>query len=319
MADLPTLQQLRYLVSLAETLSFTRAAQACNVGQSTLSAGVRELEGTLGVRLFTRSRRQVALTPQGQAALRRAQDLLAGAGDLVALAQLAAQPMRGQLRLGIIPTIAPFQLPRILPALDRRYPQLQISIREDLTDSLIERLNSRRLDMALIALPHGTKGLLARPLFDEELRLVGRRGDPFLRPPVRLNAKLAERLLLLEQGHCLREHSLQACKRRHAGPEGLEASSLLTLVQMAEHGLGLALLPQMALEAGLLRGTRLSSHAVAKPAPKRSIALVTRAATPQREAFDKVAAVIRECQSWMSSTGTERPTSARPQERSAEH
>lgn len=291
MPALPSLQQLRYLVALAETLNFTRAAEACRVSQSTLSAGMQELERTLGAKLLSRGRRGVALTPQGKAVLRRAQELLAGAEDLVEQAQLADQPMRGRLSLGVIPTIAPFQLPRLLPAFAQRFPELQLAIREDLTANLLERVKARRLDLALIALPYETKGLLVRPLFDEELWLVGRRGDPGLKA-ARPGARLAERLLLLEEGHCLREHSLRACGRKEgAGREGLEASSLLTLLKMAESGLGLALLPRMAVDAGLLQGSRLDARRL-RPAPTRGIALVTRASTPHSAAFEKVAEAI---------------------------
>jgi LysR family hydrogen peroxide-inducible transcriptional activator len=310
MPNLPTLQQLRYLVSLAETLNFTRAAEACHVGQSTLSAGIQDLEGTLGVRLFLRGRRQVAITPQGQAALTRARDLLSGAADLTELVKLADHPMQGRLNLGTIPTLAPFQLPRILPALRRRYPGLSLSLREDLTGSLLGRLRDRRLDLALIALPHDTRGLLVRELFDEELWLVGRRGDALLkeRRP-RLDANAADRLILLEEGHCLREHSLRACGRgESSNGEGLEAASLLTLVQMVESGLGLALLPRMAVEAGLLRGTHLEGHPLAPPAPVRTIALVTRPSTPHATAFQKIGDIIVQCQSalFRAKTGRQR-------------
>ncbi len=281
MANLPSLRQLRYFVALAEQLNFTRAAQTCFVSQSTLSAGLRELEQMLGARLVERDRQSVLLTPLGEQMLPRARSLLTAAEDLVQLAAGATEPMTGILRLGIIPTIAPFLLPQLVPGLRAQYPKLKLALREDLTANLLSRLNSGQLDFALIALPYDTQGLLIRTLFEDEFLLVAPADDPLLaNESLRMSPALSERLLLLEEGHCLRQQTLLACEREtHANPNGLEATSLLTLVQMVESGLGLALIPAMAVRAGLLTQTHLSAGRLAAPAPARTIVLAARRST----------------------------------------
>ena len=278
MSALPSLKQLKYLVALAEHLNFTRAAEACFVTQSTLSAGLKELETLLGAQLVERDRQSVALTPLGAEVVARAKTLIAEAEDLVELAAGSGEPMGGTLRLGVIPTIAPFLLPRVLPELRSRYPKLKLLLREDLTANLLSRLEAAELDFALIALPYDTRGLLERPLFDDELWLAGREGDPALKGKrLTVTAPVAERLLLLEEGHCLREHTLAACTRSATpNASGIEATSLLTLVQMVESGIGLALVPEIALKSGLLQRTGLVARPLAPPAPRRTLALVAR-------------------------------------------
>jgi len=293
---LPSLRQLRYLVALSETRNFTRAAEACFVTQSTLSAGLKELESTLGAQLVERDRQSVRMTPAGDAVVERARRLLAGAEDLVEAAATGAKPMTGMLRLGAIPTIAPFLLPSLLPIVRKRHPALRLALREDLTAKLLLRLEDGELDFALIALPFETEGLLVRPLFDDELWLVAPEGDPQLAAKkITISQRMAERLLILEEGHCLREHTLQACGRAPvATREGLEATSLLTLVQMVESGLGLALVPEIAVQAGLLASSRLVARPLASPAPKRTVALVARRSTARLLEFSALADLIVE-------------------------
>ena len=296
MRALPSLRQLRYLVALSESRNFTRAAESCFVTQSTLSAGLKELESALGARLVERDRQSVRMTPVGDAIVERSRGLLAGAQDLVEAAAAGAKPMTGLLRLGAIPTIAPFVLPSLLPLARQRYPALQLALREDLTAKLLLRLEDGELDFALIALPFDTEGLLVRPLFDDELWLVAPEGDPQLGPKkITISPRMAERLLILEEGHCLREHTLQACGRAQvASAQGLEATSLLTLVQMVESGLGLALVPEIAIQAGLLTSSRLVARPLAFPAPKRTIALVARPSTARSLEFSAFADLIVE-------------------------
>jgi len=278
MAALPSLRQLAYLVALAEHLNFTRAAAACFVTQSTLSAGLKELEATLGAALVERDRQTMLMTPLGMEVVERARGLLAAAGDLAALAAASAEPMSGTLRLGAIPTIAPFLLPRILPGLRTKYPKLKLLLREDLSANLLQRLASGQLDFALLALPYDTADMQVRQLFEDEFWLVGREDDPALKSRrASVTAPAAEKLVLLEEGHCLRQHTLAACTRAESSnPSGVEATSLLTLVQMVESGLGLALVPEMALGSGMLNGTRLLARPLTPPAPKRTIALLAR-------------------------------------------
>jgi LysR family hydrogen peroxide-inducible transcriptional activator len=294
MAALPSLRQLRYFVAIAQELNFTRAAEVCFVGQSTLSAGLKELEDGLGVRLVERDRQNVAITPIGLEILERAKTILASSQDLVEYADAAGKPMSGTIRLGVIPTIAPFLLPNVLPDIREHYPNLKIALREDLTANLLARLVDHQLDFALIALPYDTTGLLVKELFVDEFWVVARADDPALKgKEIHLPAKMAERLLLLEEGHCLRDHTMQACKRSDIrNAEGMEATSLLTLLQMVESGMGIALLPEMAVKGGLLNGTTLLARPLSPPAPKRIIALVARASTAHLEEFQALAQSI---------------------------
>jgi LysR family transcriptional regulator, hydrogen peroxide-inducible genes activator len=284
MPALPSLRQLAYLVALAQHLNFTRAAAACFVTQSTLSAGLKELEAILGASLVERDRQTVLMTPLGMEVVERARQLLAAAEDLAALAAAAADPMSGTLRLGAIPTVAPFLLPRILPGLHAKYPKLKLLLREDVSANLLQRLASGQLDFALLALPYDTGDMQVRPLFDDEFWLVGRDDDPVLKSKrAKVGAPAAEKLVLLEEGHCLREHTLAACTRTDANNlSGVEATSLLTLVQMVESGIGLALVPELALNSGLLKGTRLVARPLTSPAPRRTIALLARRSSARK-------------------------------------
>ncbi len=296
MAYLPSLRQLQYLSALADHLNFTQAAQACFVGQSTLSAGLKELETMLGVQLVERDRQNVALTDIGHEVLARARQLLTQAADLVACAAQAAQPMSGSLRLGVIPTIAPFVLPQMMPLLRQRFPDLKVSLREDLTAHLIERLMRHDIDIALIALPYELPAVRSRVLYADEFWLVANDGDPALKGrTITATGGWTDRLLLLEEGHCLREHSLRACGRAEvASSDGLEATSLLTLLQMVESGLGLALLPEMAIKSGILNHSSLVGRPLAAPAPRRQVALVTRNSFARIEVFDAISNLLVE-------------------------
>lgn len=294
-----TLRQLEYAVALADELNFTQAARRCHATQSSLSAGLKELERVLGAALFERDRTAVALTPAGVEFVARARGILAACDDLAEQAASAGAPMQGLLRLGAIPTVAPFVLPTLLPKLRRAHPKLALALREDLTQHLLTKLRAGSLDAALIALPYDTSGLLVRKLYDDALVIVGRDDDPSLRgAKVTVTSSLEGRLLLLEEGHCLREHSLAACRdaeraARERSP-GLEATSLLTLVEMVSFGLGVALLPAMAVARGVLKGTGLAHRPVVR-GPKRTIALVARASTARRVEFDALAELLEGC------------------------
>ncbi len=294
MAALPSLRQLRYLVTLADTLNFTRAAELCFVSQSTLSAGLKELESILGVQLVERDRQSVALTHAGAIVVARGRDLLSAAEDLAEIAANSSAPMEGPLRLGIIPTVAPFLLPSLMPAIRQRYPKLRLSLREDLTEHLLERLKNRTLDLAVIALPYETEGLITQALFIDEFWLAALPDDPAIAgKKVNLPARVTERLLLLEEGHCLREHTLQACHRQElANAEGLEATSLLTLVQMVESGLGVALVPEMAVRSGILSHLDTIARPLESPTPSRTIALVARPSSPHIREFEILGKII---------------------------
>jgi len=282
MPTLPSLRQLGYLVELADRLHFGAAAEAQFVTQSTLSAGIKELENGLGVQLVERSKRSVRLTAMGEDIVARARALLAGAADLAETARAAAAPLTGPLRFGAIPTIAPFLLPDVLPPLRRAHPGLKLYLREDLTDRLIERLRSGSLDIALIALPFDTGDLNVHELFRDEFWFVARKDDPAAKQKeIAIRRLDPGDVLLLEEGHCLRDHAIAACRpRRGAWETRVEATSLYTLIQMVEGGLGVTLLPEITLKAGLLKGTRLIARPFASPAPARTLALVTRRTSP---------------------------------------
>jgi LysR family hydrogen peroxide-inducible transcriptional activator len=296
MPTLPTLRQLAYLVELSERLNFRVAAEAQFVTQSTLSAGIKELETLLGVQLVERDKRHVRLTTVGEDVAARGRELLAAATDLAEAARSATGPLSGPLRLGAIPTIAPYLLPSVLPALRRAYAELKLYLREDLTERLLARLRASRLDVALIALPYDTGDLYVRELFKDEFSFVARQADPAVRAKdVALRRIDAGDMLVLEEGHCLRDHVIAACgPRRGAWESRIEATSLTTLIQMVEGGLGVTLLPRITLDAGILKGTRLVARPFSSRAPSRMLALVARRTSPRLRDADLLAEFLIE-------------------------
>ncbi|PJI43829.1 hydrogen peroxide-inducible genes activator [Ferrovibrio sp.] len=287
MLSSPSLRQWQYLVSLAENRHFGRAAEACFVTQSTLSAGIQELETQLGAALVDRTKRKVVLTPLGEDLAGRARELLARAEDMVLAARAASVPLSGPLRLGVIPTISPFLLPRVLPSLRKRFPDLRLFLREDLTARLVEQLQAGKLDLLLIALPYDGGALDTMTLFDDDF-LVACREDHQLarRNSVKLDDLSEAPLLLLEDGHCLRDHALAAC-RLPPSPrrDGFAATSLHTLVQMVDSGLGVTLLPRLALDAGILRGTDVTTRPLQDGDAARHIGLAWRRGTQRAKEF----------------------------------
>lgn len=295
-ASLPSLRNLRYLVALSERLNFTQAAERCFVTQSTLSAGIKELEESLGVQLVERDRQRVLMTDVGNEIVRRAREILGGAQELVEVARAHADPLGGSLALGVIPTIAPFLLPRVLPAVREALPNLRLALREDLTATLLEAVRAGTLDAALIALPYRTDELAVVTLFDEELWLVARPGDPAATDAdLTVKSLDRDRLLLLAEGHCLREQTLAACDMTppRRTDERFEATSLLTLIQMIDQGWGIGLVPEMSMKTGVLQRTELVARPLPPPAPTRTIALVARASSPRRPALDGIGESIR--------------------------
>jgi len=292
---LPSLRQLSYLIAVSESLNFTQAASVCHVTQSTLSGGIQELERLLDATLVERDRHAVRMTPVGDAVVERARSLLSMANDLVEHAAQVGRPMTGLLRLGAIPTIAPYLLPPLLRISRERHPSLRIALREDQTARLLQQVRAGDLDFALIALPYETDELKLAPLFDEELWLIALAGDAAARlARPRVDQLDPERMLLMEDGHCLRTHTLTGCGLgERANPGGLEASSVSTLVQMVEEGLGFGLLPEMAIRSGALNQTTVMARPIAAPAPKRTIAMVARPSTARGVEFDAIADIAR--------------------------
>ena len=288
MINPPSLQQLRYLIAIAETRHFGRAAEACFVTQSTLSAGLQELEARLGAPLVERRKRGAMLTPLGAQVVERARHILSEAEALVDLARAAREPLSGPLKLGVIPTISPYLLPRILPALRRRRSGLRLFLTEDLTARLSEKLEAGELDVLLLALPYDLPGMETVTLFDDPFLFACQRDHELAQvktlPPDRLNA---EPLLLLQDGHCLRDHALAACSlMNRRGGQPFQATSLPTLIQMVDNGIGTTLLPAMAVAGGALKGTQIVTRPVAgAPTPSRGIGLAWRKGSPRREEF----------------------------------
>ena len=293
MAALPSLRQLSYLVTLSETLHFTEAARRSFVTQSTLSGGIMELERLLGGVLVERDRQNVRLTPLGEEVVRRARFLLADAQDLMRLSREMSEPFTGELHLGVIPTIAPFVLAPLLQVVQQNMPKLQLFLHEAQSETAVERLEHGTLDMVLLALPFNTRSLLTKELRTETLWLVYHKSDNRANQAKTLDDLDLSRLLLLEEGHCLREHTLSACPMGDRKSESfLTASSLPTLIQMVQAKLGFTLLPEISIQSGILNG---QSQLVAKPvqnAPERTLALLTRKSTPLQAEFDQLGELL---------------------------
>jgi LysR family transcriptional regulator, hydrogen peroxide-inducible genes activator len=293
---LPTLKQLQYLVALHDHGHFGRAADASFVTQSTLSAGIRELETLIGVVLVERTRRVVRFTPLGERIVAKARRVLREADELGEMARAAGKPLAGELRMGVIPTIAPFLLPRLLPALRRDWPDLKLYLREETSAAACESLSRGAVDCVLLALPYGCGDVEAETLFPDALHLAFPAGEA-PSGPATPDIIDAERLLLLEDGHCLKDHALSACNRPDLrAHSAMLGTSLHTLVQMVENGLGVTMLPAMALDAGILEGTGIETRPLAADHPARDIALVWRRISPRVKEFKMLADTLRRAQ-----------------------
>ncbi|SJZ79191.1 LysR family transcriptional regulator, hydrogen peroxide-inducible genes activator [Enhydrobacter aerosaccus] len=297
MRPLPSFRQLSYLVAVVDLCHFGKAADACGVTQSTLSAGIRELEEVLGAPLLERTKRQVIATPLGRDMAARARELLKAAEDMVDAARSSKDTMAGPLRLGVIPTIGPFVLPHAMPRLRKAFPRLRLFLREEQTAPLLAKLRAGELDAVLLALPYAVgDDLEAIDIADDPFSAVyppGRAEPPG--KPVRPGDIAFENLLLLEDGHCLRDQALAACHLEGARRnEEFQGTSLHTLVQMVAAGLGITLLPQMAIDAGILRGTKLETRPLAGKPSSRRIGLAWRRRSARKETFRTLAAALKD-------------------------
>lgn len=255
----PTLRQLSFLKALAEHRNFSRAAESQFVTQSTLSAGIMELETLLGAALVERTKRMVRITPLGAKVVARAEAILTQTDDLVDLVKGAAEPLAGEVRLGAIPTIGPFLLPRAIAKLRRDHPALKLFLHEGQTKTVLGMLAGGELDVVLIAFPYPVKNAEVEILSDDPFSLICPEGHPFAgRTAITTKELIGEDLLLLEEGHCLRDHALSVCNLPGlTRPDEFRATSLETLVLMVEGGLGLTLVPKIAIDAGLLKGKKV--------------------------------------------------------------
>ncbi len=293
---LPTLKQLQYLVALKDHGHFGRAADACFVTQSTLSAGLRELESLIGVTLVERTRRVVRFTPLGLRIADKARRILREAEELSDMARAAGKPLSGELRMGVIPTIAPFLLPALLPKLRREWPDLKLYLREEPSQAACDSLHRGGLDCVLLALPYGCGEVDTVELFEDHLFVAFPADDPAAKRkgPIAASAIDETQLLLLEDGHCLKEHALAACNRPELRAEAaMLGTSLHTLVQMVDNGLGLTMVPEMALDAGLLEGTGVIARPLDAQHAARRIALIWRKASPREKEFRLLADALK--------------------------
>ncbi|OJU88615.1 MAG: LysR family transcriptional regulator, partial [Shinella sp. 65-6] len=288
-----SMKHLRYFDALARIGHFGRAAESCSISQPALSVQIRELEDLIGAPLVERGGRQIRLTGLGEEFAGRTRAILRAVDELEDLGRAAHGPLAGRLRLGVIPTVAPYLLPDVIKALTRLYPGLDPRPREAITQRLIEDLAEARLDVAIVALPISEPALEEIPLFEEEFVLVRPLEDAG--KPVPASERLHEmRLLLLEEGHCFRDQALSVCNITAAATRDLmEGSSLSTLVQMVGAGIGVTLIPQMAVDTEI-RSSAVCVSRLAEPRPTRTIGMVWRKTNPLAAQFAQVAEIVRQ-------------------------
>ncbi len=286
MSKLPTTKQLRYFVALEQYKHFGKAAKACFVSQPAFSTAIRELESTLNVQLVDRTNKNVTITSIGKDIAVQARLVLRDLEGLVDIARENQEPLSGQLKLGIIPTIAPFLLPKILPKLRKTYPDLQLYLHEDITDRIYERLMEGDLDVILIAIPYDLRSVESMSLYKDPFYLACRKDTGLVDAGHYAIEQLpAESILLLEDGHCLRDHALAACKIRNMNKVShVTASSLLTLIQMVDADLGITFLPGMAQGSAMLKNTQIKIYPM-RAGSYREIGLVWRKGTMRSKEF----------------------------------
>jgi LysR family transcriptional regulator, hydrogen peroxide-inducible genes activator len=291
-----TLQELKYLVALADHGHFGRAAEACFITQSTLSTQIKKLEDFLGVTLFDRSLKRVTPTPIGREILQAARNIVEESERIRELARHAQEPMARTLRLGVIPTLGPYYLPHALTLVHKKHPGLRLLLREEMTPQILEHLADGKLDAGLLALPVADDSLRVEPLFYEPFFAALPAGHPLAkRDGLKVADIMGEKLLLLDEGHCLRDQALDVCGTGSRGREEVRATSLETLRQMVGMGLGLTLLPALSVDAA----PRVSKKAVVirafkNPAPGRTIGLVWRKRAPFPETFERLAQTLKD-------------------------
>lgn len=287
-----TLRQLRYFEAVARLSHFGQAADACAVSQPALSVQIKELEETLGAKLFERGARQVRLTRFGEEFAGRVQQILRSVDELGELARASQDRLVGRLRIGVIPTVAPYLLPRVVETLARDHPEIDLRLRETVTPKLLQELKEGALDIAIVALPISEPAFTEVPLFEEQFVLVRPEADAD--QPVPVPDRLREmRLLLLEEGHCFRDQALSFCSISASAPrELLDGSSLSTLVQMVGAGIGVTLIPDMAVPVET-RSANVSVARFPEPQPKRQIGMIWRRSNPLTKQLSQVAEAVQ--------------------------
>lgn len=291
-----TLKQLRYFTTLADTLHFGRAAGRCHVTQPALSMQIRDLETALGVTLVERAQHGLILTPEGEEVARRAREVLLQVNDLAEWTRHRAVVLAGRLRLGVIPSIGPYLLPRVLPELHTAYPELELTLRESQTHHLVEDLVAGRLDLLILALPVDGVGIETMALFDDVFTLAVHPAHPLARrESVHQGELVAERMLLLEEGHCLRDQALALCHvAAGRNVDDFRASSLATVVQMVMNGYGCTVLPELAVPVEVGHGAAIRIVPFTSPPPARTIGLAWRSSSPRQEHFQAFGRFVAE-------------------------
>lgn len=292
--NLPTIKQLRYFIALQKYTHFGKAAEACFVSQSAFSVAIRELESTLGVQIVDRTNKRVTITATGQEIVVQARLVLRDVEALMELAQVNNEPLCGKLKLGVIPTISPFLLPKILPQLRSHFPYLQLFLQEDTTLRVYEKLMSGELDLILIALPYELRHVEKMTLFKDPFLLAYKKGSQFIESQkVTADHLQSDSILLLEDGHCLRDHALSACKIRNLNKVSqFSASSLLTLIEMVEADLGVTYLPEMAKNSPMLKNTNIRTQTMPKNS-HREIGLIWRRGSARKDEFKMLGEFIK--------------------------
>ena len=295
-----TLTEMRYIVALARERHFGKAAEACHVSQPTLSVALKKVEGQIGAPLFERGTSDVRITPLGERLVEQARRVLAEAVKLEEIAEATGDPMSGQLRVGIIYTIAPYLLPQLIPALNKQAPKMPLFLKEDFTGNLIPALKAGELDVIVIALPLAEPGLVAQPVYEEPFRVVVPSGHPWAtRSEVNGDELDGQNLLLLGQGNCFRDQVLESCPRLNepdALEHSLEGSSLETIRYMVASGAGVAVMPSTAADPLVEREPMVKVLPFAGEPPARTVGLVWRVTFPRPQAIDAVRAAILSCQ-----------------------
>ena len=292
----PSVKQIRYICAVADYRHFSKAAEACFVTQSTLSAAIQDLESQLGVVIFERSKRSVLITPSGEKLLDQARKILGEIEDFVSLAKTSQDLLTGDIRLGVIPTIGPFMLPTLLKQLRDSYPKLGLYLKEDMSAKLYRQLQQGELDLIVLAFPYSLPEMDMVSLFKDEFLLCLSPGHKLeSSKKIRQSQLRGQSLLLLEEGHCLRDHALEACKLEKADTNLVyQGTSLHTLVHMVANGLGVTLLPQIAVTAEVLGDTKLQLKKFTKENVSREIGLAWRKSDPRRDEYLLLADFIRQ-------------------------
>ncbi|AJY46137.1 LysR substrate-binding domain-containing protein [Martelella endophytica] len=301
-----TLRQLRYFEALARERHFGRAAAAVHISQPALSAQIMEMEASLGTQLIERARRKVLLTRAGERVLAHAANVLGAMAELERAARPAGGPLSGPLSIGLIPTVAPYLIPKLVPYLNTRFPAAEVALKEAVTDHLLDDLEDGTLDAVIAALPIERDGLSTALLFEDRFFIAVARNDrTLLASPLTTASIAAERLLLLEEGHCLRDQALALCQRAPKRTVvNVGATSMTTLLQMVANDMGMTLIPEMAIAAETAR-TALTILPFEEPVPARTIGLVWRRSSPRADDMAELADAISECRPALPDAATQ--------------